>query len=114
YREAAGFDDEQRAIPSAPGLSQTEQRAHWWGAWEALGRPIETRAEAVLTDGQLAARVGAWEREQAWAPPHADAALKHAELTAEPRRPPIRSKRGGHARRQALLSSPTRSNSKWR
>jgi hypothetical protein len=33
-----------------------------------------------MTDGQLRVRITAWEREQAWAPPHADTALKTAYL----------------------------------
>jgi hypothetical protein len=82
YREAAGFDDSARPLPSAPGLTSTEKRAAWWSAWEALGRPTEQRAEAAMSDGQLRARVSAWQREQQWAPPHADAALRDAELRA--------------------------------
>jgi conjugative relaxase-like TrwC/TraI family protein len=92
YREASGHEAEERAIPSAPGITQTEARAAWWGAWEALGRPQETRPEAALSDGALQARVTAWEREQAWAPPHANASLKAAELDAD------------EARREAVLS----------
>ena len=83
YREAAGFEDAERALPSAPGLTSTEKRAAWWNAWDALGRPSETRAEAALTDGQLRARVTAWQREQQWAPAHADASMRDAELRAE-------------------------------
>lgn len=33
-----------------------------------------------MTDGQLRIRITAWEREQAWAPPHADTALRTAHL----------------------------------
>jgi conjugative relaxase-like TrwC/TraI family protein len=92
YREATGFTDEARAIGAAPGLSSTEKRAAWWGAWEAMGRPEETRVEAALPDGQLRARVSAWSREQLWAPPHADASLRQAELDAD------------EARREAILA----------
>jgi hypothetical protein len=49
YREAAGFGDAERPIPSAPVLTSTEKRAAWWDAWEALGRPSETRDEAALS-----------------------------------------------------------------
>src|SRR3954451_24940956 len=83
YREAASFDDAERAIPSAPGLTSTEKRAAWWDAWEALGRPSETRAEAALPEGRLQARVSAWQREQQWAPAHADASMRQSELDAE-------------------------------
>jgi conjugative relaxase-like TrwC/TraI family protein len=92
YREASGHEDEGRALPSAPGITQTEARAAWWGAWDALGRPQETRPEAALSDGALQARVTAWEREQAWAPAHADESLRTAELDAE------------DARREAILA----------
>jgi hypothetical protein len=83
YREAKGLEGSDRALPAAPGLSQTEARAAWWDAWEALGRPQETRVEAALSDGALQSRVAAWEREQAWAPAHADESLRQAELDAE-------------------------------
>ena len=83
FREAVGFDDAERAIPSAPGLTNTEKRAAWWDAWEALGKPSETRAEAALSEGRLQARVSAWQREQQWAPAHADASMRQAELDAE-------------------------------
>ena len=82
YREAIGFEEPARALPSAPGMTTTETRAAWWQAWDALGRPSEQRAEAALSDGQLRARVSAWQREQQWAPAHADAALRDAELRA--------------------------------
>lgn len=83
YREGTGWDDPERAIGQAPGVTSTERRALWWGAWEASGRPEATRDEATLSDGQLLVRMAAWEREKMWAPPHADASLKKAELDAE-------------------------------
>lgn len=83
YREASGFSDGRRALPGAPGITQTEARGSWWSAWEALGRPESTREEASLRDGQLQSRIAAWEREQQWAPAHADASLRQAEQDAE-------------------------------
>jgi AAA domain len=83
YREAVGFEEPNRAIPSAPGLTATEKRAAWWNAWDALSQPSETRAEAALSDGQLRARITAWQRKQQWAPAHADASMRDAELRAE-------------------------------
>ena len=83
YRETVGWDDEHAAI-GGPGMrTDTEKRALYLEAWEALGRPEVARDEAELTDGQLRLRCAAWEREQAWAPPHVDPALRHAELTAD-------------------------------
>jgi hypothetical protein len=95
FREAKGLEDSERTIPSAPGLSQTEARAVWSDAWEALGRPQETKVEAALSDGALHARVAAWEREQAWAPAHANASLRAAEMDAE------------EARQEAILARAT-------
>jgi hypothetical protein len=83
YREAVGFEEPERAVPSAPGLTSTEQRAGWWNAWDALGQPSESRTEAALTDGQLRARITAWRREQQWEPARADASMRDAELCAE-------------------------------
>src|SRR4051812_38339272 len=68
-----------RRVPSPP----TEKRAARWDAWKALGRPSETRAEAALSEGRLQARVSAWQREQQWAPAHADASMRQSELDAE-------------------------------
>jgi conjugative relaxase-like TrwC/TraI family protein len=95
FREAKGLEEADRVIPGAPGLSQNEARAAWSDAWEALGRPQETKAEAALSDGALHARVAAWEREQAWAPAHANASLRQAELDAE------------QARQEAILARAT-------
>jgi hypothetical protein len=68
-----------RRVPSPP----TEKRAARWDAWKALGRPSETRAEAALSEGRLQARGSAWQREQQWAPAHADASMRQSELDAE-------------------------------
>lgn len=106
YREAAGFDDAERAIGSAPGVSATEKRAEWWQAWEALGKPEETRAEAALTDGQLQARVSAWKREQEWAPPFADESLRQSSLDAErARQEAVLAQAAGEAERAAELEA---------
>lgn len=83
YREATGWEDPDRAISHAPGVTTTERRGLWWEAWEALGRPEATREEAGLSDGALRARVAAWEREKSWAPPHADDAMRQSEQQAE-------------------------------
>ena len=83
YREAAGWDAPDRPLGRMPGVASTERRALFATAHEALGRPEASLDEAAMSDGQLLARVRAWQREQAWAPPHADDALRAAELAAE-------------------------------
>jgi hypothetical protein len=104
YREAVGFEEPGRALPNAPGLSNTEKRASWWSAWDALGRPSEQRTEAALSDGQLRARLSAWDREQQWAPAHADAALRDAELrAADARTEAILAEAAGEHQRAAQL-----------
>jgi conjugative relaxase-like TrwC/TraI family protein len=103
YREAKGLDGD-RALSPAPGLSQTEARAAWWDAWSALGKPQETRTEAALSEGALQARVAAWEREQAWAPAHANDSLRQAELDAEEAR---------HEVALALASGDEENASRW-
>jgi conjugative relaxase-like TrwC/TraI family protein len=83
HREATGWDDPEQALGRAPGPSTTERRADYTTAWRALGRPQPRLEEAQLSDGQLLARVRAWQREQQWAPAHADDALRAAEHAAE-------------------------------
>lgn len=93
YRELDAWEHPEQAI-RGPGMrTDTEKRALYAEAWDALGRPEGGRDGAGLTDGQLRARVAAWERKQAWAPPHADPALRHAELAAD------------HARTEATLTA---------
>lgn len=83
YREAKGWDDAETALLGPGQRTETEARALYLEAWEALGRPEAGRFEATLTDGQLRTRVAAWEREQTWAPPHADRAMRQAELDTD-------------------------------
>ena len=68
YREMAGHDDEVSALGPAPKLGQVEHHAAWHAAWRALGRPEAGREEAGMSDGQLLARIRAYQREEAWAP----------------------------------------------
>ena len=86
HREAAGWDDEHRAIGPMPGLAATERRASHIAAWQALGRPEDALTESAMTEGRLRVRVRAAQAAQAWAPPHADDALRAAELAAEEHR----------------------------
>ena len=83
YREVQGWNHEEVAIGGPGKRTDTEKRALYLEAWDALGRPQAGRNDAGLTDGQLRVRVAAWEREQTWAPPHVDAALRQAELDAD-------------------------------
>jgi hypothetical protein len=83
HREAVDWDHPEQALPGMPGFSATERRASYAAAWEALGRHAERLDEADMSEGRLRARVTAWDREQQWAPAHADAALKDSALTAE-------------------------------
>ena len=72
YREARGWDDEQRAIDESPGISSTERRADWHEAYDALGRPETEREEAAMSTGRLLMRVRAYDAELRWAPADAD------------------------------------------
>ena len=83
HREATDWTDPEQALGRAPGLSTTERRADYTTAWRALGRPQPRLEEAQLSNGQLLARVRAWQREQQWAPTHADDALRASEHEAE-------------------------------
>lgn len=83
HREATGWVDEEMPLDLAGGVTSTERRAGWHGAWDALGQPEDTRAEAVMTEGQLRLRMEAWDRAKEWAPPYADESMRVAELDAE-------------------------------
>lgn len=83
YREAVGYEDQRRAIGNAPGIHSPERRQMWEDSFTALDRPADAREEAGMTDGQLRVRAMAWEREQALAPAHANAAMKVAHLEAD-------------------------------
>ena len=83
HREATGWAHPQQPISTMPGLAATERRASHTAAWEALGRPEAGLDESAMTEGQLRIRVRAGEVERAWAPPHADAALKATETEHE-------------------------------
>jgi hypothetical protein len=75
HRELTGHDDAEQALPGPPKPGQVETYASWRASWRALGRAEEGRAEAEMSDGQLRARVRAYEREQAWAPNYVAADL---------------------------------------
>jgi len=83
HREAVGFDHPTQALDRMPAILTTERRASFVQAWEVLGQPETGLSEADMSDGQLRNRITAWQREQEWAPPYADAHLRDAETTAE-------------------------------
>ena len=68
HRELTRHDDPATAIGAPPTAGQVEAYASWRAAWHALGRPEADRDEAEMSDGQLLMRVGAYQREQTWAP----------------------------------------------
>jgi hypothetical protein len=75
YRELAGHTDPTVALPGPPERGLAEAYACWRGAWRALGRDEAGREEAELSDGQLRARVRAYQRELAWQPDYVAAGL---------------------------------------
>lgn len=68
HRELTDHGDPDVALPGPPKHGQIEAYASRRAAWRALGRDEAARAEAEMSDGQLRARVRAYEREQTWAP----------------------------------------------
>jgi hypothetical protein len=68
HRELTDHDAPGAALPGPPKPGQVEAYASWRAAWRALDRDEAGRAEAEMSDGQLRARVRAYERENAWAP----------------------------------------------
>ena len=68
HRELTGHDDQAEALPGPPKAGQVEAYASWRAAWRALDRDEASRAEAEMSDGQLRARIRAYQREAAWAP----------------------------------------------
>jgi conjugative relaxase-like TrwC/TraI family protein len=83
HREATSWDDPHRPLGPMPGLAATERRASYTRSWDALGRPEAGLDEAAMTEGQLRVRVRVMRAELAWAPPHADTALRAAETAHE-------------------------------
>jgi conjugative relaxase-like TrwC/TraI family protein len=83
HREATDWSHPQQPIGTMPGLAATERRASHTAAWEALGRPEAGLDETAMSEGQLRCRVRAGITERAWAPMHADDALRAAETGHE-------------------------------
>jgi conjugative relaxase-like TrwC/TraI family protein len=70
YREQYGYTSETDPIGPAPSRKSPEQRAAWWAAHDALGRPDTSREITGATDGELWVMRAAYQREAQWAPPH--------------------------------------------
>ncbi len=68
YREMRGHDDPDDALGPAPQSGQVEEFAAYRSAWRTLGRPEIDREHLELSNGQLRARVRAYQRELAAAP----------------------------------------------
>jgi len=84
YREMYGVDSDTMTIGPAPSRVQDPVRhVAWHRAWEALGRPVEQRDQAELSDEQLREQVSRWEREQQWAPGYVEPQLEQAATLAE-------------------------------
>jgi hypothetical protein len=68
HRELTQHEDPTSALGAAPKPGQVEAYASWRAAWRALGRPEADRDELEMSDGQLHARVRAYDRETTWGP----------------------------------------------
>ncbi|MER6816445.1 MobF family relaxase [Spirillospora sp. NPDC000708] len=68
YREQYGHVSETDALGPAPSRTSPEQRAAWWGAHDALGRPDASREIRSASDGELWVMRARYERAAKWAP----------------------------------------------
>jgi hypothetical protein len=68
YRELAGHDHPADPLGAAPPAALTEKHALWRAAHAALDLPDAGADEHAMSDGQLRARVRAYQREEVWAP----------------------------------------------
>jgi conjugative relaxase-like TrwC/TraI family protein len=80
YREQFGHDDPAAPLGPRPGRGDAERRAAWQQAAAALNLTDTERALAGATDGELANRLAAYERQQAWLPPNVDDRLRATHL----------------------------------
>ncbi|OJY42326.1 MobF family relaxase [Pseudonocardia sp. 73-21] len=68
YRELVGYDHDRDPLGDAPAPAMAEKAALFRAAHRELGLLHATDEEASMSDGQLRARVRAYEREERWAP----------------------------------------------
>jgi hypothetical protein len=114
YRELAGHDSPADPLGAAPPSGLPEKHALWRAAHAALDLPDAGAEEHAMSDGQLRARVRAYQREEAWAPrwvgdelaaTHRAAARAHTDAlvwqarAAEADDPRMREQLGGEAAR---------------
>ena len=85
YREQYGHEAETDPIGPAPSRTSPEQRAAWWTAYDALGRPDASREITGATDGELWVMRAAYEREAQWAPPYVADELRQVSREAHER-----------------------------
>ncbi|MGE0300749.1 MAG: MobF family relaxase, partial [Pseudonocardia sp.] len=83
YRELVGHTDQLDPLGNAPAHGLVEHAALFRAAHRELGLIDAGAEEAILSDGQLRARVRAWEREQIWAPRWVDDDLAAAHQRRE-------------------------------
>lgn len=67
-RELLGYDDPTDALGAPPPANLPDKYAMWCGGHAALGLPDAGPDERAASDGQLFARIAAYERELNWAP----------------------------------------------
>ena len=99
YREHFGQHSATDPIGRRPGFAEPERRAAWEQAAAALGMPPEERDLAGRSDAELANRIDAYQREEAWMPPNVDERLRSMSIAA-------RDSEGRVARLRAELEMP--------
>ncbi|MBV9650144.1 MAG: relaxase domain-containing protein [Pseudonocardiales bacterium] len=67
-RELLGHDDPTDALGAAPPANLPDKHAMWYAGHAALGLPDAGPDDRAASDGQLFARIAAYERELNWAP----------------------------------------------
>jgi conjugative relaxase-like TrwC/TraI family protein len=83
YRELANYTNPADPLGPAPGAGLPEKFALWHAAHTTLDLPDVGPEEAALSTGRLLARVQAWTREEAWAPPYVADQLETAHHQAQ-------------------------------
>ncbi len=78
YREQFGWHAARNPIGPQPSRAEPERLWVWNRAADVLGMDPRERDLAGLSDGDLANRVQAWERQLAWAPRNVDDDLRGA------------------------------------
>ena len=85
YREQYGHVSDIEPIGPAPSRANPEQRAAWWNAYDALGRPGTGVDVAAASLGDLWTMRAAYEREALWAPQYVAEELSRVTIDARER-----------------------------